>query len=546
MQGRGSGAVREFALYGETTGETDEYGLPVRYNWAAEYRGRAMVVYGHTPVPEPEWLNNTICIDTGCVFGGTADGAALPGAGARLGARRRSATGRPRSRSSRRRRRRRALSAQQAHDDLLDLEDVLGKRDRLDAPAARRSPSARRTRSAALEVMSRFAADPKWLIYLPPTMSPSETSRAPGLLEHPAEAFAYYRAHGVAKVVCEEKHMGSRAVVIVCRDEDAARTRFGVVGQGSGIVYTRTGRRFFDDPQLETRPPRARRPRRSRPRAVGRARDRLGLPRRRADAVVGEGAGAVRGQYAAVGAASRAGLAEAVAALAKAAERTQRESADLLARYTDRAGRALAPTSTPTAATAGRSAPSPTSSSRPFTCSPAKAASTSTATTPGTWTPSPALCQADPEVLLATPYRVVDVTDAGEPGRGHRLVGRADRARRRRHGRRSRSTSSPATRRGLVQPALKMPRPRVPPHHLRPGVRPPGEPRPAALARAVGQALAGAAGVRAGHRGAGALRPPRTAAARSRVRVRRAGAGERAGRSAAVERSHATGRALPG
>jgi ABC-type polysaccharide/polyol phosphate export permease len=50
--------------------ETDEFGLPVRHNWAAEYRGRAMVVYGHTPVPEPEWLNNTVDIDTGCVFGG--------------------------------------------------------------------------------------------------------------------------------------------------------------------------------------------------------------------------------------------------------------------------------------------------------------------------------------------------------------------------------------------------------------------------------------------------------------------------------------------
>src|SRR5690242_2628733 len=70
LQGRGSGKVRDFALYGETTGETDEFGLPVRYNWAAEYRGKAMVVYGHTPVPEPEWLNGTICIDTGCVFGG--------------------------------------------------------------------------------------------------------------------------------------------------------------------------------------------------------------------------------------------------------------------------------------------------------------------------------------------------------------------------------------------------------------------------------------------------------------------------------------------
>src|SRR5207245_5218137 len=70
MQGRASRVVREFALFGETTGETDEFGLPVRYNWAEEYRGNAAVAYGHTPVPEPQWLNRTINLDTGCVFGG--------------------------------------------------------------------------------------------------------------------------------------------------------------------------------------------------------------------------------------------------------------------------------------------------------------------------------------------------------------------------------------------------------------------------------------------------------------------------------------------
>ena len=104
---------------------------------------------------------------------------------------------------------------------------------------------------AALEVMSRFAANPKWLIYLPPTMSPCETSREAGLLEHPAEAFAYYRGQGAPRVICEEKHMGSRAIVIVCKDEQAARQRFGVVEGESGVVTTRTGRRFFNEPGLE-------------------------------------------------------------------------------------------------------------------------------------------------------------------------------------------------------------------------------------------------------------------------------------------------------
>jgi len=85
LQGRGSGVVRQFALFGETTGETDDFGLPVRYDWASDYRGSAMVVYGHTPVPEATWLNGTICIDTGCVFGGQLTALRLSGEGAHLG-----------------------------------------------------------------------------------------------------------------------------------------------------------------------------------------------------------------------------------------------------------------------------------------------------------------------------------------------------------------------------------------------------------------------------------------------------------------------------
>lgn len=71
MQGRISNEVEEFCLYGETTNKRDEYGLPVRYNWAKDYRGKAIVAYGHTPVDEPVWVNKTIDIDTGGVFGGT-------------------------------------------------------------------------------------------------------------------------------------------------------------------------------------------------------------------------------------------------------------------------------------------------------------------------------------------------------------------------------------------------------------------------------------------------------------------------------------------
>ena len=242
LQGRASGRVREFALYGETTGETDEFGLPVRSDWAAAYRGKATVVYGHTPVPEPEWVNRTINIDTGCVFGGKLTALRYPEreivqVPARqvwcepvrpLPSSREADEGRP-------------------GGDLLDIDDVLGKR--VVSTRLHRGVSIRRENAAAaLEVMSRFAVDPRWLVYLPPTMAPSDTAAEGEFLEHPRETFAHFRGQGIPRLICQEKHMGSRAVILLCRDEAAARRKFGAGGGEAGVVYTRTGRPFFNDP----------------------------------------------------------------------------------------------------------------------------------------------------------------------------------------------------------------------------------------------------------------------------------------------------------
>lgn len=210
-----------------------------------------MVVYGHTPVPHPEWLNRTVNVDTGCVFGGKLTAMRYPekefvSVSAKQTYCEPSRPFLPVEQPTP------ALSAQQLHDDLLDADDVIGKRivtTRLHHSVTIREENA----TAALEVMSRYAANPKWLIYLPPTMSPSETTKRAGLLEHPAEAFAYFRNQGIPQVVCEEKHMGSRAVVVVCKDQAAVRERFGVLEDEIGIVYTRTGRRFFNDLDLERR-----------------------------------------------------------------------------------------------------------------------------------------------------------------------------------------------------------------------------------------------------------------------------------------------------
>jgi protein phosphatase len=335
MTGRSSGAVREFCLYGETTGETDEFGLPVRLNWAANYRSDTAVVYGHTPVMHAEWLNNTICVDTGCVFGGALTALRWPekqlvsiparrvycepvrpiGASVEAG----------------------GLSLQQQNDDLLDISLVSGKRI-VETALMRAITVEEGNAAAALEVMTRYAVNAKWLIHLPPTMSPAATSKREGILEHPDEAFDYYRGEGVSEVVIQEKHMGSRALIAVCRDENAVRERFGVTTGETGMVYSRTGRAFFGDPAtLEA--------------ILGRLREAMtkaGFWERHntgwalIDAEImpwsAKAQSLIRTQYAATAAAAKAGLSHAVELLEKAAGRDG-SMASLFARYSDRAAR---------------------------------------------------------------------------------------------------------------------------------------------------------------------------------------------------------------
>ncbi|MFE6822866.1 polynucleotide kinase-phosphatase [Streptomyces sp. NPDC057690] len=339
--GRTSGRVRSHALYGDTTGETDEFGLPVRYPWAEDYRGRAAVVYGHTPVPEATWLNNTICLDTGAVFGGKLTALRWP---------ERELVDVPAEQVWYEPTKPLRSEAPGGHDGRpLDLADVHGRRIVETRYEGQNRVSIREENAAAaLEVMSRFAVDPRLLPYLPPTMAPTATSHVEGYLEHPAEAFAQYAQDGVARVVCEEKHMGSRAVALVCRDAETARKRFGVDGP-TGSLYTRTGRPFFDDESVTEE-------------ILGRIRaavDEAGLWSELAapDSATGEvdwllldaelmpwslkASGLLRSQYAAVGAASRAVFPGTLSALEGAAARGV-DVGDLLSRQRERASDAAA------------------------------------------------------------------------------------------------------------------------------------------------------------------------------------------------------------
>ena len=405
-QGRASRRVREFCLYGETTGETDAFGLPVRYDWASEYRGRAAVVYGHTPVPEAEWVNGTICIDTGCVFGGRLTALRYPerelvsvqaekvwyepakpflpdGEGA-------------------------AEQHKRPDDDLLDIDDVAGKR-QVTTRAMGQVTIKEENAAAALEIMSRFAVDPRWLVYLPPTMSPSETSDAEGLLEHPAEAFAYYRKHGVARVICQEKHMGSRAVLVVCRNAETATERFRSDDGRLGVVYTRTGRPFFSDAALEG----------ELVARVSGALESSGLWERLRTGWIcldaelmpwsAKAQALVRSQYAAVGAAGREALRRAVALLEESAQRDDgsrallnesQERQEMLERYVD----------------AYRRYCWPVAGLDDFKLAPFHVLATEQrvgSAEPHSWHMERAaeLANADPSLLLATAHRVVRLTE---------------------------------------------------------------------------------------------------------------------------------------
>ena len=245
LQNRTSREVREFGLYGETTGETNEDGLPVRLDWTRNYRGTAAVVYGHTPAPGPEWVNNAICIDTGCAFGGSLTALRWPERDTVSVPAEQTYHAPPKSLATAA-----GENRQQESDRLLSIADVRTPM-RIQTAIAGSVSIRKENGAAALETMSRFGIDPRWLIYLPPTMSPCDSSTADGMLEHPAEAFGYFRARGVRHVMCQEKHMGSRAVIVCGRTAAEAAARFGIESPHGGTIYTRTGRPFFDDTAVE-------------------------------------------------------------------------------------------------------------------------------------------------------------------------------------------------------------------------------------------------------------------------------------------------------
>ena len=230
--GSDSSAARDAAIHGAYTGDFDDRAMPVRDDWARGYSGAAAVVQGHTPVAEVEWFRNTICIDTGCVFGDRLTAlrwperelVSVPASGAW-------------GRSARGPLPPRRLAARPVARPALPLPTPA------DAIVALRRLAAAEVTRLACDAAGNPAARDRWVIHLPPTMSSCDPSHQGDGLEHPLGAFAHYAAAGLRQVICEEKQTGLRGVAVICRDAATAARRFGVADGTGGAIHSRSGHR---------------------------------------------------------------------------------------------------------------------------------------------------------------------------------------------------------------------------------------------------------------------------------------------------------------
>lgn len=247
LQKSESRAARAFALYGPSTGEMDDNGVPRRIDWAKEYQGSATVIYGHTPVTAARRINNTMNIDTGCVFGGALTALRYPEQKiVSVPAQRRYAMA-PRPFIN-------PITSDQDvplwHATPLDAADFLGQR-AVTTSLLGQIIIPEHLMNAALATINRTATHPAWLIYVPPSLSPCDyTSDGPDL-EHPNQAFQYYRRHALTDVICEEMHTGPHAIAICCRTPEEAHSRFGANEEALGIIYMPDAQRLFADATAE-------------------------------------------------------------------------------------------------------------------------------------------------------------------------------------------------------------------------------------------------------------------------------------------------------
>ncbi|GGA88655.1 polynucleotide kinase-phosphatase [Ornithinibacillus halotolerans] len=233
--GKQSHLVSDFCRYGDTDG-VDESGKPIRKDWTISHRTSQLIIWGHDPRPKPIITNNTINIDQGVVFGGELSAFRYP--------------------------EKTFVSIKAKEDYSNDSRNPLKEweKNRLNPPNIGKYINGFSVLSEelgeihvpkkhvlpAIDLVSHHTVPMEELVYIPPTMSPSpKPSALDTYLEHPKEVIDYYLSMGVEKMVAEKKHMGSRGILLIFKDTDTA---LQAIGRNTlGTIYTRTGRKFFDE-----------------------------------------------------------------------------------------------------------------------------------------------------------------------------------------------------------------------------------------------------------------------------------------------------------
>ncbi|MDF2606644.1 MAG: polynucleotide kinasephosphatase [Bacillales bacterium] len=224
--GKQSPRISEFCRGGDNNSE----------EWYLEHKINLLIVWGHYLKQYPLIENNTVNINQGAVYGGNLTAFRYP--------------------------EREVVSMKSAmnysgeeKNPLIELESM-----RLVPPNIHKLIDGYRIQTEsfgsilvypdlvrhAIETVSHSTIPIEQMVYIPPTTSPTPyTSRLDCYLEHPSEAFDYYRSNGVSTMIVTKKKMGNRGVLFLFKDIESAVKYTGI--ESLGVIYTSNGSRFFEE-----------------------------------------------------------------------------------------------------------------------------------------------------------------------------------------------------------------------------------------------------------------------------------------------------------
>ncbi|KPU45895.1 Bis(5'-nucleosyl)-tetraphosphatase PrpE [Oxobacter pfennigii] len=218
MIGKLSKKIIDFVLYGDVTGEVDDKGLPIRGDWAANYYGKPMIVYGHTPVSKAVFVNNTINIDQGASMGGSLTALRYPEKGL--------VSVQSQGTYYRGGRQQKEMEREIKLDDYkesLSLRDRHDHKIKIDFAELRNTVDTLRAKEDII----------KWIIYIPPILPSINNESLESQLQN---SMKYYKERSFDKVIIEPRFSSESIIMIICRDELCAAGYFK--GDSPAMAYS--------------------------------------------------------------------------------------------------------------------------------------------------------------------------------------------------------------------------------------------------------------------------------------------------------------------